>query len=1229
MPCETVQPILGVEMANSPMRYLRYSILTLMIPVCLGGWGNAEGPSKQFHLETGLFAVDYDSSSEAFLRVHRIGLDNPAFRISCAPGKGFYPLEGDSIKEIRAINDKDQNGVRIFSIRDWGELQTDILLPQGVPGLIRWRVEAMVKKPVEFPDTDFDCLFEEANPSVKDSASGNPLYGAWTPAPSPLLYFFYEGMNASVFFYSDFTSLNDYFDLTYTWPDFNVNLDNILQPTTGKPLSASGMNGFGYYRPASTRKVPAGSKFVLADSYCLFGDTIPRDDVMLCRRFLDNLAAIYPMMTKPETEYTDWTETASRVIRDVQRPECWTDPVMGRRHLHPYVNQRSAAVTSLNTELEILLPLRVFNRRHPDLGSRGLEKSILGNIRQYYHPENMALIGWLAAKPPNPCYLSSWRVGMDLYSLGEVVLQKDSGLEDAFLGATEGIQEVGKNLKYKFPRFYEHNTRQGVKASQVGLGGDWLDYEVGGSIAYSLLQRYELTGDSEYLESAKEAVKSIAGEGLNLGHTLQNAAAGAAAGAWLYNLTGEKHFLDLSYIAAANVLRRAWFWECNIGGARYYKNFFGIVFSSNAPHIAPMEYSESFMLLHNYYLRAHGSLPDSLEILLPECQKWAATISKYFYPPNLPPELVSPGPAGWPNDPSLYLALEDMDCINILGTSGQPVYMSGIAIKLANSTTVETAGRYRLFCEYPIVESGWNEEESAAHFRIGGLPQYSALARFEFLDGLDNWGTPVSCFLRTGGRWTLAEDVTRLDIRTLQMTIPGGADVRIAAGTEPLHRFVKDLITSMAKKCDPTWKDELEDIAQTFPNDIDKTDELVPWYAQAGRVMKDSGESETEAGKMISAAWNRIAAALFGVYLEFSFDSEECSKTDTVHATARFSNTGDRPVEPIGVRYEVPSGWTPQAASDSPLPVRIDPASLNNVWQSEFQVDDAASVGRSNAAVAVRYRVGNTEASIKAFDSCELVSPLTFALNGPAFRYGEPGETIGFETQLTNYCRGSRAIDWKIEIPSGWKYSMDGSSTFAAGFESPDKVTFNVLVPKNTREADYPVKITGESSSGKVELNCLVEVVSNTSRFVETGDDSSGWRTTGHFTPAAARDPAVWSKDGVMYVGYGDPVVEREVCINLDEYPYLSLSVVSQGPWHLWFNDGRRKSQMGIRLEQGSSGLGLYHYNVARSTGLRGVVKFKLIINTEGTENVIGFDWIAFAEAPLYKQPDLARKEIE
>ena len=76
----------------------------------------------------------------------------------------------------------------------------------------------------------------------------------------------------------------------------------------------------------------------------------------------------------------------------------------------------------------ILAPLREYNRRYPQLGSEKLERTLLENLHDYYHPENRSLIDWFAAEPPDPLILGSCWVVRDLFTAGRVVTFGNSGL---------------------------------------------------------------------------------------------------------------------------------------------------------------------------------------------------------------------------------------------------------------------------------------------------------------------------------------------------------------------------------------------------------------------------------------------------------------------------------------------------------------------------------------------------------------------------------------------------------------------------------------------------------------------------------------------------------------------------------------------------------------------------------------------------------------------------------
>ena len=183
----------------------------------------------------------------------------------------------------------------------------------------------------------------------------------------------------------------------------------------------------------------------------------------------------------------------------------------------------------------------------------------------------------------------------------------------------------------------------------------------------------------------------------------------AAAAAWLWQLTGDTTYLDLSYSPVANLVRLSWLYEVDYGPAANARTFFGLMPTQRAAVITPKEQYEAWIYLSEYLRRAHGHLEPSVEKLVSEFCKHTLLTLPYAFPPLLPEGVASAHPAAYEtvsrNRLDLHVPLEDLrDGWSQWGAIGQEVYGAGMAPTLAALAYVEVVPGVVVYSGYPLAE---------------------------------------------------------------------------------------------------------------------------------------------------------------------------------------------------------------------------------------------------------------------------------------------------------------------------------------------------------------------------------------------------------------------------------------------------------------------------------------------------------------------------------------------
>ncbi|MEI7634255.1 MAG: hypothetical protein WCK47_08250 [bacterium] len=1193
------------------MNYMLFTLTLLMLAACalhaqpaLGvGVTLVESKDKKFLVRTGGFEFSYDGSKDDHITARNPKPGGGWIEVIGAPGENLYPLEHSIVRSVETTETAADILVRIDSAREWADFKTTVRFPKNVPGLVNWKVELSAKSKGFLPTTDFDVLFGDYPVQFKD-------LGRHNPAQVPLVYFYEGKLDATCLFYEDYTALNQYYIMTDTRPAGAVGANLPIKTRHTEKPSEQTRAGFGYKRPSSDHILPPQSQCTITDSYCFLKSSEPADESAMCGQFLECLADIYPYMLKPATVYTDWPTIAGYQIRDLQSPECWTREFNGRRHLLPYVNHKDSGANDLRTELQNLAPLVTFNRSFANEISRKFEEQLVGNIKDFHVPQT-GMIENMITKPGDKSVQDSFYPAINAIMFGKVILRgvDDPQLKRMLLEFADVTMKTGRKLNYTFAWQVDWLSGEIVNES-------FWQYDVGGALAYFFLQCHQISGDKKYLDEAKVAVESIKGHGLALPHELDCTAAAAAACAWLYNITGDKHYLDLGAIAVANVMRRGWFWQSEYGYAKYYRMFFGLSFSKEGPQIAPLELLGCWDMLSEYYRRLSGVLPAEYHVLLPEFHKWVLTDMRYVYPPLVPEDAVAPGPAGWPVNPRLYVALEDMnDGHTRLGTVGQGIYMSRAAIEFAASAYRRFENGPILFCEYPIMSASYDSQLDMLRFTVGGLNNYRCKVRVLYPQKLND---DVRPFLATNALPAMLLEGSSHEGQTLCFEAPGGAEVVAGPGRLlRLQALISNLkLLAQSAAADATIKKELFDsedlLSRTMTLTSDPRKEFHEWLAAFDKLSirlreMDGRESVTECLSAMRDLAAEESQRLLGIRFDLKINKTEWAEGEPVKAVAALD------VSP-GVQLE-------KADISLKTPVRFRVTRDGNSFQVFFPDDYPFN---KPAQIEARMSCEYMGAPVVLRRTCDVkrVAAFTFLIASTSGDFATQGKNYDIQVKVTNNASVRRDAELKLKLPKDWTSSCGLSRLVLNAGEARDvtlSLTPGAAVPDGKCEIELVLIAGGAPVASRC---CVVEAVAVHGAFRDDGRDASLWKESRYGPPVP-----VESKDGRLVFGPRDGgfgVREREVCIDLDHYPILSIKMdAASALWAIFLDDGRHFPELGLRVQQETWQTGVFHYDLRKSTGWKGINKFNLRFVTSiwGKDRTCILDWITIDKDAVTTEP--------
>lgn len=556
------------------------------------------------------------------------------------------------------------------------------------------------------------------------------------PATEGLVYITQDGPTAGVAFLSvsqpvagtmlyfqNLTALNDYCQMTRTDPSGTV---SVRWPEAGFTL------------PVSDKPLQAGKEVILSDAFMYLNATVPSDEFVAADQFLDGMACIYDQLPKPQTDYYDWPKAAERTIQALtESPDCGRT-IKKQFYVNAYVGAVQKPPESM-VQMAILVPLWEYQNW---LGKAvPLVEPLQNNIPSFYDEAKGAIVRWLPGEPfrkaetseeEDPNKIDSWYLLHILMNLGRLADQGNLDAKDMLFKSIDFVIDAAHHFNYEWPVFYDSRTLTVIKAeTSEGEGGE---LDVAGLYTHVMLQAYELSKDLRYLNEATSSAEKLRGKGFNLLYQSNITLMSALALAKLWKLTGNRLYYDLSKLGVANVIARMWIWECSFGFGQARSTFMGVAPLKGAEYVAAYEEAEIFATMVNYLKGLGQDVPAPIRLFFSEYIKYLLHRGRFYFPDELPADMVSQQPREGFIVPDLPIPLEDISTgWKQAGTVGQEVYGGALAY-------IMTTYAYKqfgdvpviLFCDYPVIHADYQltgQDQGYATFRLGGPATYTAQVR--------------------------------------------------------------------------------------------------------------------------------------------------------------------------------------------------------------------------------------------------------------------------------------------------------------------------------------------------------------------------------------------------------------------------------------------------------------------------------------------------------------------
>ncbi len=520
----------------------------------------------------------------------------------------------------------------------------------------------------------------------------------------------------SVFYQQDLTALNAYFEDTQT---------------SGADLMNGEWPEMGFSLPPTTAPLKVQQRYTISQAIISFSEQIPSNIDEMCEHYLVHQAACYPYLNHPKTKYNHWPEIAENLASNLpQHSGCWIF-AQGNHYLNAYV-------ADYKTPPEIMVQLAVLISTVEFMRWKGVEKSELidrmrNGLPAFYKDDIKTIVRWLPhleklldeeEEQKKPNVMDSWYLHHPLMNLARLALFGDKNCEKLLLQSIDYAITAAKNFKYQWPVFYKMDTLQVIKAESCeGEGGEM---DVPGGYADLMIKAYELTKEKKYLTEAIKATRNLKGLGFNLFYQANTTAFSALALLKLYKITGIETYLKLSYTAVANLIKNTQLWNSAYGHSKSYTTFFAIYPLKDAPYTAAYEEYEVYAAIYEYLIEAEGiAILPAVKLLLSEFVKYTPSRLIYYYPKMLPKDALSPEVKTGEIDPTLDVALEDLqDGWEVSGQVGQEVYGAGMPFGITAKQYFKIKDEdFLIFIEYPVVN--FLRDGNQVRFNVIGSAGYS------------------------------------------------------------------------------------------------------------------------------------------------------------------------------------------------------------------------------------------------------------------------------------------------------------------------------------------------------------------------------------------------------------------------------------------------------------------------------------------------------------------------
>ena len=669
------------------------------------------GKDKDFlQFLTGTFELDVDFEGRRLL-LHRHISNEMTGNMLLVPGGGdpsLPVLDSDCIRQIVVDEEGDAIEMKIEGDLTWAEYTLLIRFPRRSPGLIISQIFIRLTRDIGAADQLFSGLHYELaynvdnpyfRPSMTYYFNGTP--GAQTyhtvddrGAIADLNQFIFFGdphvLDATVFIYTDFTSLSPFYEVTGT-----SMFETVRQPPGCLRTAANTYMAqpflFGYDIPGIKMPLKNGAEFLATNSLLYLQGGSPEIDqpIEYSKRFILASSEVFSYIEKPDAAYVDWPAIVEKGIESLADYENTSDA-------------RSVILHQTN--------LNSIARYGRAFFSEAAERLVSDADK---------LVDAFSPKLP---YGDAWQYLFPIIMVGEYAKDFQSDVaRKKFLSLADDVISIGTKLGYVFPlRILDDFSKEEIIR---------YEYDCTGAFVYLMLLYFEFTDDEIYLSEARNAADLLIDMGFEFPYEFTTTSLAPVALVRLSKLTGDHRFLEASYIPLAAIVRHSWFFN---PGYREYKGRTIFLLTEGMPGVYANGWEEASLLRYLFlYLSETFELimPQAIylisEILRRKCMSLTDSLA-----PMLPdPSIIYDGvPREWhmPVNPEWYIPLEGFGYLewdksglhDRPGRVSQPPYCFGALPEAALIQFHPLSNEVMLYAEMPAIVEKIEDAGSNPEFRL-------------------------------------------------------------------------------------------------------------------------------------------------------------------------------------------------------------------------------------------------------------------------------------------------------------------------------------------------------------------------------------------------------------------------------------------------------------------------------------------------------------------------------